>query len=96
MDPDPIEIEDVGILVALLTLFFLMVWIIRLLRNLDQTRIDKVCSGGPSVSLTQGELSNLIGGDTTDWYGAAKAIKKKVGIVPPTNLNIKAKLKCDE
>jgi hypothetical protein len=92
MDPDPIDIEDVGILVALLTLFFLMVWIIRLLRNLDQTRINKVCSGGPSVSLTKGQLSGLFDGTAS---GVAAFISATVGTVPTNDLNIKANLKCD-
>ena len=91
MDPDPIEIEDVAILVALLTLFFLMVWIIVLLRKMDQTKFDKVCAdGGPSVSLTQGQLSGLLGTDST-----SQALSTMVGSVPSTNLNIKANLKCD-
>jgi hypothetical protein len=92
MDPDPIDIEDIGILVALLTLFFLMVWIIRLLRNLDQTRIDKVCAGGPSVSLTKGQLSGLFDGTVSF---AAGIISGTVGTVPTNDLNIKANLKCD-
>ena len=96
MDSDPIEIEDIGIFAALSVLLFLMVWVIRLLRNLDSTRVNKVCSGGPSVSLTLGELSNLIGGDSRFSFEAVNVIKKRVGIVPPTNLNIKAKLRCDE
>jgi hypothetical protein len=91
MDPDPIEIEDVAILVALLTLFFLMVWIIVLLRKMDQTKFDKVCAGGgPSISLTQGQLSSLLGSDDVSW-----ALSSLVGSVPTTNLNIKANLKCD-
>lgn len=91
MDPDPIEIEDVAILVALLTLFFLMVWIIVLLRKMDQTKFDKVCAdGGPSISLTQGELTSLL-----DASGSGHLIKKITGDVPSTNLNIKANLKCD-
>jgi len=95
MDPDPIEIEDVAILVALLTLFFLMVWIIILLRKMDQTKFDKVCSGGgPSISLTQGELTNLL--DTSGLLSPGHAIKIITSDIPSTNLNIKANLKCDD
>ena len=92
MDSDPIEIEDIGIFAALSVLLFLMVWVIRLLRNLDQTRIDKVCAGGPSVSLTKGQLSGLFDGTASF---AAGIISGTVGTVPTNDLNIKANLKCD-
>lgn len=90
MDSDPIEIEDIGIFAALSVLLFLMVWIIRLLRNLDSTRVDKVCAGGPSVSLKKGYLSGLLGTDVV-----SSALATMIGSVPTDDLNIKAKLKCD-
>ncbi len=102
MDSDPIEIEDIGIFAALSVLLFLMVWVIRLLRNLDSTRVDKVCSGGPSMSLTQGQLTNLFYYATPCDYqhplktGASCLLQTALGPIPSTNLNIKAKLKCDE
>jgi hypothetical protein len=90
MDPDPIEIEDIGIFAALSVLLFLMVWVIRLLRNLDSTRVDKVCSGGPSVSLKKGQLTGLLGTDAV-----SSALATMIGSVPTDDLNINAKLKCD-
>ena len=91
MDQDPIEIEDICILVSLLTLFFLMVWIIVLLRRVDESKFDKVCSGGPTVSLTKGQLSNLLGG-----YEASAMKTLFLGDnVPSIDLNITSKLKCD-
>jgi len=91
MDANPIEYEDLFLLGSLIVLLGLFIWVIYVFKNLDSSRIDKVCSTGPSVSFTKGQLSDLLQGDIV-----LSLFKSKYGSVPATDLKVTATFKCGE
>ncbi len=85
MDDDA-SLVDYVVLVILVALAFLVAWVIKLVYQLDQTKIEKFCSKGLSVPLKQNQISDAI--PKFPFRDSA------LGQMPPQDTEIKFKFNC--
>ena len=88
MDDDA-SLVDYVVLVILVALAFLVAWVIKLVYQLDQTKIEKFCSKGISVPLKANQIWNAIPN-----FPGKGLIKLAVGTSPPQDTEIKFKFNC--
>jgi hypothetical protein len=88
-DDDESLVLDVIILVCLVGFFFLMLRVIYVIRDLNDSTVEKVCKKGPSVTLKKHQITDAF---ATDFFtGIALG---KMGGVPAGDLTIQTKLNC--
>ena len=78
------SVIDILMFTTLLALLAGILWFIKLLNDVDQTKINKYCGQSPSVVVKAGSLSDKI----------PDSIKGLIGDVPPSDLPINFKMNC--
>ena len=70
---------DIIVLIILIGLVFLMAWVIKMIKQTDQSRVDSLCKKGITIPLKAGSIADKI---------------PFIGAIPPNDTTIKLKLNC--
>ena len=66
MDDSDITFVDITVLLVVFVLVFLMAWVIKIIYNIQESKIDSVCKKGFTLNLKKGQLfnTNILGIET--------------------------------
>ncbi len=78
------------LLVMLLAIAFGVAYMMKLIQQMDVTKVNKYCDRGLSYTVDKGTLSNLVPSGQS-YTGPVLAA---IGVSPPEDLEIKFKLNC--